>query len=134
MVRFTMDLRGLESTQWRGFSDREIQHYHSNTKKVSKAKLEVKGNVPKFQHQSVAAPEGGGMAIDDDLDPLKEDLHCDDSKPQLPNATDSSETKEVATPLPLETPTEADLAQPYVSTCMCEFFIPIWVFEATVAV
>lgn len=110
-----MDLRGLESTQWRGFSDREIQHYHSNIKKESKAKLEVKGNVPRTQHQSVAALTDHDMSGDGD--PLKDDLHCDVSKPQLSNATHDRESKEVATPLPLETPTKTDLTQPYVNTC-----------------
>ena len=113
-----MDLRGLESTQWRGFSDREIQHYHSNNKKESKTKLEVKGNALRTEHQSVATREDhedGG--INGGVDPLKDDLHCGASSSQPSNATldDEAKFKEVATPLPLESPSETDLAQPYVN-------------------
>lgn len=110
-----MDLRGLESTQWRGFSDREIQHYHSNIRKESKAKLEEQGNVLRTQHQSVAVPEDHGKSGE-----VEDGLHCAVSKPQLSNDIHDCEfkdTKEVATPLPLEVPTEADLTQPYVNTC-----------------
>ena len=103
-----MDLRGLESTQWRGFSDREIQHYHSNIKKESKTKLEVKGNALRTEHHGI----NGGV------DPLKDDFHCGASSSQSSNATldDEAKFKEVATPLPQETPSETDLAQPYVNT------------------
>lgn len=116
-----MDLRGLESTQWRGFSDREIQHYHSNIKKESKTKLEAKGNALRTEHQAVATREDGGINVG--VDPLKDDLHCGASSPQPSNATidDEAKVKEVATPLPLETPSETDLTQPYVNTSlMCE--------------
>lgn len=113
-----MDLRGLESTQWRGFSDREIQHYHSNIKQEPKAKLEIKGNVLRTQHQSVATT--GDRGRNGEVDSLKNDLDCGASKsqPQPLNATLDDESKEVATP-PLEAPTETDLAhEPYVDTSL----------------
>lgn len=115
-----MDLRGLESIQWRGFSDREIQHYHSNIRKESKTKtkLEVKQeerNVLRTQHQHVAAPEENDTDLNSQVDPLRDDLHCVVSKPQLSNDTHNRESKEVATtPPPQDMPTETDLAQPYV--------------------
>lgn len=118
-----MDLRGLESIQWRGFSDREIQHYHSNIGKESKTKtkLEVKQeeNVVRTQHQHVAAPEEQDIDLNGQVDPLKDDLHCVASKPQLSNATHDQESKEVAAQLPQDMPAETDLAQPYVNIILC---------------
>ena len=112
-----MDLRGLESIQWRGFSDREIQqlhHHHSSIEKVSKTKP-VTDNVLRSQHHDMDAPEGHNNG---EVDALK-DAHdnCDASKPQLSNIAHDQGSKEVevATPPPMDMPTETDLPQQYVN-------------------
>lgn len=103
-----MDLRGLESIQWRGFSDREIQQlYRKNHGNVRKEK------VSRAQQDEVDVPKA-----DQKEDDGKDDHHSCESNivtKTVENGKDN-ETEEISDAVLDVAVNEADLAKQYVSS------------------
>ena len=102
-----MDLRGLESIQWRGFSDREIQRLQKNlcqNQEVLRSQKEV--NVPKVDQR-----------VDDSMDAgnKEDDHHSCDVSIAAHDDSPGKETEETSNAVVEVAPSEADLAKQYVS-------------------